>query len=80
MELDFEICEEDPSRLKHRDDTPLQLELFSHHLFKEELATSVRQSLFSKIPCRQDFSELTHDNIHFFWNPIADRRKIFFRR
>ena len=65
-ELDIDICDEDPSRLKRRNDTPLQLKMFSHRFFKEELARSVRQSLFSKIPCRQDFSEPSHDNIDIY--------------
>ena len=65
-ELDIEICEDNPSMLKRKDDTPLQLKLFSRRFFKEELARSVRHCLLRKIPCRQDFSEPTHENIDIY--------------
>ena len=62
-EMDMEICDEDPTILKRKDDTPLQIKLFSHRFFKEELARPVRRYLLKKIPIRHDFSEHTREHI-----------------
>ena len=62
-EMDMEICDEDPTILKRKDDTPLQIKLFSHRFFKEELARPVRRYLVKKIPIRHDFSEHTREHI-----------------
>ena len=66
-ELDIEICEDNPSMLKRKDDTPLQLKLFSRRFFQRracEISSALSPSQ-NPLPTGP-FSEPTHENIDIY--------------